>query len=267
MPMTVEQKKAASERMKAMHAKKKAEKAAAVAAPEEPVTRPGEEQPVEQPQINIPAATNDDIAELLRRIKELEDRQFIPQIQPGFQPQMSVQGMVGTFTKYDINPINYPDETDRLAAEPKLQRFAFDHNYELRYSVGVSSYDTKNNVHVEEPKFTLQLIRIVMDEETGEPTNRRFVVCQMIFHEDPATAVIVAREHGLDVDEVNQRAFLNEMRFMRMRDWLIECFYPQKPIFNGNKKQTVIGNRLVEVYEVNSEQSQSIPFNTMSKKL
>lgn len=275
MPLSPEQRKAASERMKAMHAKRKAEKEQteqtfSLEGQEEinpePVERPDAptEQP-EQPQINTPSSNNDDYRELLERIRELEARQFVqPRVES--QPTVGAHGMIGTYTKFNTDPAAYPDETKRLAGESKLSRFAFPLNYELEYSVGISSYTTIDNIRMKEPKFTLKLIRKILDEETGEPTNKRFVVCSMVFHEDPETALIVAHDNGVEVNELNEALFLNEMRYLRMRDWLLECFYPPKPAEMTNKKTMVIGNRQVDVYEINGEQTKSIPFNQLSNK-
>ena len=104
-----------------------------------------------------------------------------------------------------------------------------------------------------------------MDEETYEPTNMRYMLYQMIFHEDPQAAIATANEHGLKIDEKNEKQFLDEMRYLRMRDWLfgLEPFYPQKAQTKKNKRQEVIGNRLVEVYEVSGENPQSIPFSEL----
>ena len=105
-----------------------------------------------------------------------------------------------------------------------------------------------------------------MDEDTGEPTNKRYMVRQAILHEDPQAAITVAREQGLEVDEENQKSFLDEMRYIRMRDWLLEAFYPPKPAQEKkNKSQTVVGNVLVDMWEINSEDPSSISFGELNK--
>lgn len=172
-------------------------------------------------------------------------------------PQATGQGLVGTFEKYILDPTNYPDPTARLAKEPKLSRFAFEINYELEWKVGVTQYETKDKINTKEPKFELQLNRIVMDEETGEPTGGRFVITQGIFHEDPQAALVVAQEQGIDVNDYEEKAFLDEMRYLRFRDWLLEAFYT--PLITGrksNKREMVVNGRLVQYFEVNSEDGQ-----------
>jgi hypothetical protein len=141
-------------------------------------------------------------------------------------------------------------------------------NYELEWSVTTSSYKTIDGVNTREPKFTLQLNRIVMDEDSGEPTNQRWKVCQAIFHEDPDAAIVVAREQGVNIEDYEERAFLDEMRYLRMRDWLLEAFYPPKPAQEKkNKKEVVINGKLVEMWEINSETTEAIPFKDLNAKL
>lgn len=213
------------------------------------------------PQDNI--LSNEEISDLLRRVKELESRQFTPQ--PGFNPQ---GGMVGTLEKYTVNPKYYPDPTERLAREAKLQRFAFPINYELKFDVAVTSYQTKDGVNTREPRFTLELHRIVMDEDTGQPTDGRYVISRAVFHEDPQAALIIAREQGFDVDTLSEKDFLDEMRYLRIRDWLFDVFYaPKNTGAKKNKKDMVIGNKLVEYFEISSENSESMPFNQLNTKL
>lgn len=209
-----------------------------------------------------------DIAELIKQVRELKQQN------QGFtQPQSTLQSnngkLVGTVEKYVVDPKAYPDPTERLANEPRLQRFAFPLNYELVFKVGVSAYQTQDGINTREPRFTLQLIKIMMDEDTGEPSNMRAMLYQVIFHEDPQAALIVAQENGLSVNDANEAEFLNEMRYLRMRDWLFELpmFYPKAAQATKGKKEIVIGNRIVEVYEVNGENTQTIPFATLNSKL
>lgn len=253
--MSEEARKAASERMKAMHAKKKAEKENTYQEPEPQQTR--EEH-----------ISYDDYEKLKNQVEELKANQPLIELLTkalGNGPQATVKGMVGTIEKYSVNPNDYPDPRERLAEESKLEIHAFKLNYELGWKIEVSSYETIDKQRMKEPRFTLELIKIVRDEETGSDTGDRFVICKAIFHEDPDAAIAIANEQNLPIDESNEKAFLDEMRYLRMRDWLLEAFYPPKRTDISNKKEMVIGNQLVEVYSLNSEQPKSIPFNELKK--
>lgn len=220
--------------------------------------------------------SQEDYQSLLAKIEELKSNSFedkMLEIMKTMQggAQLTNRGVVGTVEKYSVDPKNYPDPRDRLAEEPKLQRFAFKHNYQLGWEIQISSYQTQDGINTKEPKFNLTLIRMVLDEETGEPVVapsgnlKVFDVCRLIFHEDPQAALAIARENGLEVPEETEKTFLDEMRYLRMRDWLLEAFIPPKRTDVAQKTQTVIGNKLVEVYEISSENSAKIPWGDMKK--
>lgn len=277
MPMSEETKRKLSEQARARYAAKREQADTEAKAAMKQAAEPTDETPQPQPMPVQPEESHDEYADLVKRFKELEDLvraqslQAAPQAgwpaQSPYGPQVDPRGrLIGTFEKYVVDPKNYDDPRLRLAEETKLQRFAFDHNYELGWDIGVSQYETKDGITTREPKFTLDLIRIVMDEETGEPTNGRYTVCQMVFHEDPQAALTVAREQGIDTEVLDQQAFLNEMRYIRMRDWLIEAFYPPKSTNTKKKREIVIGNKLVEYWEINSEDPSPIPFGSLNAK-
>jgi hypothetical protein len=215
------------------------------------------QEPVEKQDPVAPQVNPSDYEDLQKQVAEL--RQMLTANPQALAPQMTSRGFVGTVERYLVDPANYPDPRDRLSEEGRLRPYAFKENYELEYDVSVSSYETIDNVRMKEPKFTLKLNRVILDEDTGEPTNQRYTVFIGIFHEDPDAAIIVARENGLEVDESNEKAFLDEMRYLRFRNWLLEAFYPAKPAQDKiNKRETVIGNRLVEIFEVNSESPEAV---------
>ncbi len=249
---TPEERKAFGDKMRAKRAEKLAE-------PSQP--------PVAEP--TAPAMNNEDIQSLLRRIEELESQRFLQQVPQAQTPQFNHAGrLVGTVERYIVDPKHYPDPCVRLADEKRLQRFAFKDNYELGFSVSTTSYQTQDGINTREPKFTLELNRIVFDEDTGEPTVGRYTICNAIFHEDPQAAIVVARDNGVEVDETNEKAFLDEMRYLRMRDWLLEAFYPPKPSQpKKNKRDMVIGGKMVQYFEINSETSETIPFNELKTKV
>lgn len=274
---TLEQKRIQGEKIKALWATKRGE--TELTSPVETTEQDGalpinideQQDPLSgpQPEETPTMLANQDVEELKRQVEELKATlgQVLARPQPSsHQGQLTQRGIVGTVDRYRMD--RYPDPRNRLAIEPKLKRFAFNQNFELSWLVAPARYQTIDGVWQREPQFTLELWRKMLDEDTGEDTQKRFVICRGIFFEDPEAAVIVAQENGLSVDETNEELFLNEMRYIRMRDWLLETFYPPKPTqAKSNKREMVIGNKLVEVFEVNSETPETINFSQLKNKL
>lgn len=227
---------------------------------------------VKVPQTETTVSTEATIEEMRAQIEELKNMVFQSQkpvtaAPQSPQAQITSQGLIGTLHKYNTDPNYYPDYSERLAQEPRLARFAFGENWELEQSVSLSSYTTIDNRRVSEPKFTIQLIGKVFDDN-GDDTGQRYVRKQMIWHEDPDSALAVAKENGLKVEDYQEKEFLDEMRYIRVRDWLLENWYAPT---NTNKKsqtrQQVIGNQVVDVYEASSVEASTIPFNTLNGKV
>lgn len=210
--------------------------------------------------------TQSDFQSLLKQIEELKQAQnsntYVPQ-----GPTVTAQGVVGTVEKYSTRKEIYADPRERLAAEGRLKRFAFSENYELDWEVQTTRYQTIDGTWVKEPKFILTLSRIVFDEDSGEPTNKRYKIATLIHHEDPDSAITVAEQNGLEVPENVQIDFLNEMRYLVMRDWLFGKFYHQPADRRSERKEEVINGKLVEFYEINSTNSETMPFDKMKTKL
>lgn len=272
MPMSEENRKAAGERLRLAREAKQAEKRAATTALEDEARAlTGEPEPTEPTVQAEPTITQTEYSDLLKQIEQLKraaSSQFSPTPAQLSEPQMNQRGhLIGTFEKYGIDPKGYPNPCERLAQEPRLRRFAFDVNYELSFAVTSTRYQTLDGINTLEPRFTLELIKIVMDEDTGEPTNGRYVLRTMMLHEDPQAALMVARENGLAVDEVNQADFLNEMRYLRMRDWLVEAFYPPRNTGKQQKREMVMNNQVVQYFEMSSSDSASIDFKDLNGKI
>lgn len=211
--------------------------------------------------------------DLIKQILELKDNPLIQAIfaaQPSQQqsgPAFNNQGkLVGTVEKYVVDPKYYPNPVERLMKEPRLAPFAFEYNYEIEFEVTASSYETKDGQNMREPKFTVEVRRIILDDE-GEQTNGRYIVRRMVFHEDPQAAIVIANEQGIPVNEANEKEFLDEMRYLRVRDWLLGIFYPPKPQAKQKRREMVINGRVVDFFEINSENSETIPFGKLKSKV
>lgn len=175
-------------------------------------------------------------------------------------------GLVGEFEKYALNKDRYPDFTERLANESRLNAVNFNFNYELDYGVTTSKYQTADGRRVIEPKFRLQLNRIVIDED-GVQTDKRYVVKRMIFHEDPEAAMVIASENGIKIDSSDEHLFLNEMRYLRARDWLFDIYWPKTLIVNEGIQEEALNGTLVQVFTKSSPDASVIDFEKLNSKL
>lgn len=213
----------------------------------------------------------DDYTALLKQIEEMKSIQWKlmgDSMNPDSGVGIENGRLLGTVERYRVDAKYYPDPSARLAEEPKLARFAFPLNYELDWSITTVAYTTIDGIRTKEPRFQLQLSRIMMDEETGEPTNGRYVICRLMMHEDPDTALTIAREQGVDIDEADEVAFLNEMRYIRVRDWLLEAFYPAPIKHDNGSREMVINGKLVTYYEKSNgkaEQTEKIDWDKMPR--
>jgi len=174
--------------------------------------------------------------------------------------------LLGEVEKYLTDPALYPDPTPRLKDEARLQTIAFNHNYELEYAVNTMSYETKTGVNTKEPNFTVTLNRIVLDSQ-GVQTNKRYRARRFVFKEDPQAALILARENNLDIDKTDEKFFLDEMRYFRVKDWLFEVFWPKPIPIKEGVREEVIGGQVVQTFTVSSENSTGVDFDKINTKM
>lgn len=243
-PMTPEEKKAWGAKMKAAREAKK-------------------KQEVEQSKQEA-AVANEDVAALLKRIEELEKRQAQGQGQ-FFGPQVTSKGVVGVFRPYSLSRQDYPDPTERLTSEPKLEEKGFKHNFFLEYTFKPQRHETTDGNPAESPMFRLKLWRRAEDPKTGELTNKTFLVQKATFFEDPDSALWVASEHGLTVPDELSKDFLDEMRYLRFRDWLFQIFWPAPTKTPDYIREEVFDNALrpVKILETSSSEPVDIPFDRL----
>lgn len=212
------------------------------------------ETEIEESKVEAQVA-NPEMDELRRQVEELKKLAFFSQ---PYTPQVAVRAI----TKYSINPKDYPDPRERLANEPKLESEAFKQNFVMEWQVGKVNYDAKDGVNYTEPKFRIELWRWLRDEN-NEITNKKFLVKKATLFEDPDAAIQAANAEGLNIPEQMEKAFLDEMRYLRVRDWIFDIFFPKPPNPAQSMREEVIGNRLVRVVEVSSANPVEIPFNKL----
>ena len=134
----------------------------------------------------------------------------------------------GVIQRYSLDPSHYISPVARLLVIPELQRYAVADNYEITWNVDQTVYETKYGTSMADPKFTLVLKKKIYDDK-GELTDRRILVQTGVFFEDPAASVQEALQLGLPIDKANTPEFLDQMRFLRYKQWLMDIFNPQLP--------------------------------------
>ena len=207
---------------------------------------------------------NDDVAALLKRIDELEKRQFFSQ---------APQPLARTVTKYSLRLEDYPDPRERLTSEPRLEQKAFKQNFLLDWEIRPHRYDAKDGVHYSEPGFRLKLWKRAEDPKTGELTDRVWLVQKATFFEDPDSAISCAHDKGINISNPEDseywnpqtKDFLDEMRYLRIRDWLFEIFWPSPVKAPDNILEEVFDNTLrpVKILETSSHDPQPIDFSKL----
>lgn len=184
--------------------------------------------------------------------------------------------LLGEIDKYLIDPARYPDPTKRLAAEPRLKSIAFDYNYDLEYEFKVSSYETKTGVNMREPEFTIRLLRRDLDDQgvqkqirdkDGNLKDKFYIARRLVFHEDPQAALVIARENNQLVDQEDEKTFLDEMRYLRVRDWLFDYLWPKGTDEASQILEESVGGTIVQVYTKSSVEPSQVDFDKLNSKV
>lgn len=262
--LTEEQKEVLRERMAKARAARKAK--AQLTKQEKTPTPPHERQE--------PASTELDVSQLTKMVLELQEQlkssqalaEAFRQGQASAQPQSQQSRISRTLFSEDLSV--YESPVPRLLKEPRLQRIAFEHNYDVDYTVVMTkSIEKKDGTLERQPQFNVELQGVVFDDN-GEPTNKRFIARKMVFFEDPDTAINIAERNGLSMDNFpSEIDFLNQMRYLRVRDWVFDFFWP--PVNQGAKsdiKDEVIGGQVVRTFQKSTgvDETAGIDYNSIS---
>jgi len=225
MAMTDEQKKAASERMKAMHAAKAAQK----------------QEPEVEKTVTIPEDKLNFIMEELARLKAEKPA----------QSTVTSRGVVGSQEKYSTNKSLYKDPRDRLIHEKEFSRFAVDENYNLYWDVNITRYQTAQGLWFTEPRFEIEVRKKKMSDDGELEGEYALPNGKLVMHEDWDAAIDIANSIGMEIDNDMGKDFIDEMRYQSMLMWFREVFFPPKTINTANtgKRDVVLGGRVVTFYE------------------
>ncbi len=165
---------------------------------------------------------------------------------------LSANGIQGITYRYDISKGHYPDPTERLLSEPTLARFAMKENFRFRWSVDGEQFE-KHGMTFAEPRFTLELFRLLFDDE-GQSTGRMALIARAMQMEDDFVVRMAASNLGLldkfEDSEEGFRLLRDEVRYWRLQQWLFGIFTPAKiKTFRRAPRTEVIAGKVVEVYD------------------
>lgn len=177
----------------------------------------------------------------------------------GFNTNIGANGVQGRIFKYPVEKSFYPDPTERLYDEPKLKRFGLRDNFKFDWDVEGVEYE-KYGVTYAEPRFTIRLFRVIFDDDGVTPTGKLALINRAIQHEDEIVARAAADKLGLADTFTSFQDMMNEMRYYRFRQWLLDLFTPVTVEQHTRQAQPmVIDGKVVEVFdtEVLIEKSQA----------
>lgn len=275
--------KAAGERLRAMHAAKAVAKKAAKEVNEfdmESITEAPElnkipdeptEEPVPMPE-PLPAAVPPTVTLSQEQFQMMLDRlsnregteapgpQAMQQAFPAGQPTLNSQGGVtGIIERFPINPSHYKNPTEDLYEVPELRRFGLRENFVIDWRVTPTKYQTAMGTWYIEPRFELTLKKkqfdednneIVKHDDKGKAYHPRIVLGRASFFEDPPANILEAELAGLSIDDLDSEVFQDKMRMYRYKFWLMERLSPKKPVFTtSNRREEVIGGKVYEIDE------------------
>jgi len=198
--------------------------------------------------------TPEQFTELISRLGagSSTDKASAPSMTPGVGLQTNPFGqVVGTVTKFNIQPDYYPNPVEDLLADfdddVRMRRHNLRENYFITFDMTAKPYQTKDNLSVQEPTFHLTLYANEFDDD-GEATSRAYVIQTLHMNEDEELARIYASEQGVEVNDEGLRKLMDDTRYWRIRDWLVAIFYPPRNFeMNTQESEEAIGGSVVKV--------------------
>lgn len=199
------------------------------------------------------------IETLMKKVAELEKMKnpnMTPEtaladtaISKGYDINIGGNGVQGRIFKYPVEKSFYPDPTERLYDEKLLSRYNLRENFVFDWDVEGVEYE-KYNVTYAEPRFTVRLFRKLFEDDGLTPSGKVALVNRAIMHEDEVVARHAADKLGLTNTFESHQDMLNEMRYYRFRQWLLDLFTPPKvEQHNRQATQMVIDGKVVEVFD------------------
>lgn len=200
--------------------------------PQTPQTNTSVQEPLTEKDINDTVTlSREQFDALLERLSQgnVVDRSPSPAM--GLQTNALGQ-VVGTVTKYSIDPELYPSPIDALLddfdEDSKTRRLNVRENYYISWDMDAKPYQTKDGVSVVEPTFHVTIHENRYDEE-GNDTGQFIVRKTLHFNEDEELINIFVSENGLELSTENSKELRDRVRYQRVRNWMInEYFFPPR---------------------------------------
>lgn len=233
-------------------------KAVKIEAPETPVATEAT-----APVIGLTSEQKDAmLLQLMQKVTEMESRQTTPTSvddalaqtakMQGHDINLGKNGVQGRVFKYPVEKSFYPDPTDRLYDEPLLRRYNLRENFYFDWDVEGVEYE-KYGITYAEPRFTIRLFRRMFGDDGLTPTGQIALVNRAIQHEDEIAARTAAEKLGMADQFDSFEEMMNEMRYYRFRQWLLDLFTPVQVNHHAKQAtQMVIDGKVVEVYDTES---------------
>lgn len=199
------------------------------------------------------------LLQLLSKVTEMENKSAIPRSvdesleqtakMQGYNVNVGKDGVQGRVFKYPVEKSFYPDPTERLYDEPILKRFNLRENFYFDWEVEGVEYE-KYGVTYAEPRFIVRLFRRLFEDDGITPSGQLALVNRQIQHEDEVAARTAASKLGMTDQFESFQEMMDEMRYYRIRQWLLDLFTPVQ-VHSHTKQATtmVIDGKVVEVYD------------------
>lgn len=249
---TPERRKEASDRAKARMAA-----SPQTNTPETKVEQPNLPPVNQQPVAGTPGTitlTDDQFKTLVDRLTngQTSDKAPAPSLTAGVGMQTNPWGqVVGTITKFNTDPDYYPNPIENLLTEfdqdRRMRRFNLRENYFITWDITAKPYETRDNLNVAEPTFHITLYMNMFDDQ-GEDTDKAIVVQTLHMNEDTELCMNFASENSIQVDTEGLRELMDRTRYARIRNWLLDIFFPPRNFqLNVQDEEQAIGGQVVKV--------------------
>lgn len=153
----------------------------------------------------------------------------------------------GITERFSLDPAHYEDPTEALYELEELRRLAPRENFELKWTVTPTRYQTVFGTWYIEPRFEITVYRKRYDDD-GNELPSRIVLARGSFFEDPAANLLEADIAGVNFSEMTPSDFASAMRMFRYKTFILDVLVPKRLISTKAKThEMVIGGRVYTI--------------------